>query len=807
MSHPVAITAEVLQGMPVFSSLDAATVELILQKSHVLELKPRQRVSSLGRPTKGERYCFLLGGEMAVVVDRAGRGATATEETDANDIHYVASFVPGDLFSDGYLDIPPSGNDAALDCLASTSTTLLASPATLLAEIFRRNAIWASQLANAVAASRRRFLSHQDPTRQVVQDFFLRHGLGAGRRVRVSEMAQCLDCDKCERACASRHGHARMARAHAQLGRLTFQRLCLNCTEQSCLAACAFDAMTVGHAGEIRIGDACNGCGACARKCPYGAIEIVEVPYTATDFPSPVPVSSGDGRTARPGLFVAGDVLGPRTLKLAIAEAKCAADAMQVRRLGPNEHAVLDAIIIGAGIAGIAAAKRCSERKLRFLVVERSSVLSEAAARVAPTLPVQPGTEVLAVGATDQGHLRVDVAQGIYLAQNVLVCTGKPAPGQPPFIGRTGIPMIEPGSKEMAAYIASRGTHALATKCDNCAGYPDRACERACPTNSLVEVSPQDLFFARGAERGVERSFSGVAFVEGVAEHRARTSQQNRSMWTLFAVALVLALVTVGLESLLRRVLPEHSVAGMVGAKLGSTDPIWFKSGRGYGHWLGYVGTGFMLATLFYPLRTRLGVLKSWGAQSTWLTFHLWVGFIGATLVTYHAAFKLDRWVALACYAMWTVVLSGAIGRYLYGTIHSGVSLAEFEREALNRNMSWRPTFQNLRARGIGILTAAAEKPGPIYTELFVMFWHELRDLSILLWLRFFGLAHIPSRSVRRANLRYLSDIAVHRRARRNLESARRLLRYWNWVHILLTIAMFVLSAFHITYGFMYKAV
>jgi hypothetical protein len=294
--------------------------------------------------------------------------------------------------------------------------------------------------------------------------------------------------------------------------------------------------------------------------------------------------------------------------------------------------------------------------------------------------------------------------------------------------------------------------------------------------------------------------------VEGVAEHRART-KPHRTAWTVFAAALVLALVAVGLESFLRRVLPEHSVVGMVRTWLGTTDPVWFKSGRGYGHWLGYVGTAFMLATLLYPLRTRCGVLKSWGVQSTWLTFHLWVGFIGAALVTYHAAFKLDRWVALACYAMWTVVLSGAIGRYLYGTIHSGIGLLEFEREALSRSTAWQLATRNLRVRGVRVLTADAEKPGPIYTELFVMLWHELRDFILLLWLRFFGLSDLPGRSVRRANLQYLSDLAFHRRARRNLESARRLLRSWNWVHIVLTITMFVLSGFHIAYGFMYKAV
>jgi hypothetical protein len=214
-----------------------------------------------------------------------------------------------------------------------------------------------------------------------------------------------------------------------------------------------------------------------------------------------------------------------------------------------------------------------------------------------------------------------------------------------------------------------------------------------------------------------------------------------------------------------------------------------------------------MLATLCYPLRTRLGMLKSWGVQSSWLTFHLWVGFIGATLVTYHAAFKLDRWVALACYAMWVVVLSGAIGRYLYGMIHSGIGLAEFEREALSRNLTVRRATRGLRVRAVRLLTAEAEKPGPLVTELFIMLWHELRDFAILQWVRLAGLSHLPTRSARRATLRYLSDLAAHSRARRYLESAKRLLRYWNWIHILLTIIMFVLSGFHITYGFMYKAV
>jgi hypothetical protein len=358
----------------------------------------------------------------------------------------------------------------------------------------------------------------------------------------------------------------------------------------------------------------------------------------------------------------------------------------------------------------------------------------------------------------------------------------------------------------MASYAASRGTHAIGIKCDNCAGYADRACVRACPTASLIELDPRELFFEPNPDGSASRVFSSVAFVEGVTEHRARR-RKHRTLTAVVSAALVLALVAIGVECFLRRALPEHSAIGLARAWLGDRDPIWYSSGKGFGHWLGYVGTGFMLSTLLYPLHTRCGFLKSLGAQSSWLTVHLWVGFIGATLVTYHAAFKLDRWVALACYAMWTVVLSGAIGRYLYGMVHSGIGLVELEREALGRSLVRETAHASLRGSALKLMAAEVPKVGSIWTEAFVMLWHELRDFGLLFWLRFAGLSQIADRRQRRETLQYLADMASHRRARRYLESARRLLRYWNWVHIIITFAMFVLAGFHIVYGFMYKAV
>lgn len=804
------MTAETLGAQPLFASLHAAAIEQILRSGEVIRLQARQRLSGLVDPAAvaglGERYCFVLAGEVAIVLDDDHSDQAEPRSTAPGRTEHVGSFRVGELFSDGFLPSGgPAGTGPRVDCVASTRAVLLAVRTSTVAALMQQYPDWAGRLSRAMGTARQLFLRHQEPTRRLVQDFYFRHGYGASRRVRVSETSRCFDCDKCEAACAKRHGQARMSRSHAQLGRLAFQQFCVDCKEQPCLQACATGAMVVLETGTVAIGEACNGCGACARKCPYGAIRIVEIPYRSTDFSSPVPLCRQGGATSVPGLFVVGDAAGRRSTKQTIHDAKEAVDAMRCGNPGAaQEGTLLDVVIVGAGLAGTTAAQRCRERGLRFVVLEKATALSAKAARLASQLPIGAGMEVLGIGPASSGLLRVDMVRGSYWAANVLLCTGSSA--EPSLLRRAGAVMIEPGAPAMAAYAASRGTHAVGIKCDNCAGHADRACVQACPTASLIELEPRELFFESGGQLDGAPVFSGVAFVEGVIEHRARRRPKGL-LSAVLAAGAVLALVVLGLECFLRRALPEHSVLGMLRGSVGSADPVWYSSGKGFGHWLGYVGTGFMLATLFYPLRTRCGLLKGWGAQSSWLTLHLWVGVIGATLVTYHAAFKLDRWVALACYAMWTVVLSGAIGRYLYGMIHSGIGLAELEREALSRSFSRWPARTSLGSHALKLLSAELAGPGRIYTEVFVMLWHELRDFAILGWLRVAGLRSISDARQRRETLRYLVDIAAQRRAHRYLESARRLLRYWNWIHIVLTIAMFVLSGFHITYGFMYKAV
>jgi Fe-S-cluster-containing hydrogenase component 2 len=620
-----AVTVESLRALPIFADLPSPALDQLLRGSQVRRLGRGQCLSSLARET-GESYCFVLSGIVSIAID----GAAPARRGDDGPVEYIGSFAKGDLFSDGFLDCPPGAGEPVLDCKASTPVTLLAASRTTLGETMARNTAWSTRLRQQIAAARNHFLSQQEPTRRLVQDFFLRHGFASSSLVRVSQTDRCLDCNKCLEACAKRHGSARGLRADLHLGRLAIQKVCRQCVDRPCLASCKVAALVVDEQGEIRVSEQCTGCGVCARACPHGAILFVR---------------SMDGGRA----------------------------------------------------------------------------------------------------------------------------------------------------------------HQRAIKCDHCAGFPNRACFNACPTGALLELSPQELFTeSRPGSNGSARNFSGVAFLEGVAEHRAR--QTHRAARILVSALLFLALAAIGLESFLRRTLPEHSFQAHLQQWLGMADPISFSSGKGLGHWLGYIGTSFMLLTFLYPLHTRLGLLKDVGAQSTWLTVHLWVGFIGATLVTCHAAFKLDRWVGLSCISMWIVVASGAIGRYLYGKVHSGLGLTDFETASLARSTA-AIVGQHPQSRVMRMLTPEAQGATQSHGLLVVMLWHELRDFALLLWLRLAGLPDIPDGKSRRLVVQFLSDRAAQGRTRCYLESAKKMLRHWNWVHIILTVIMFALAGVHIAYGFMYKAV
>ena len=97
----------------------------------------------------------------------------------------------------------------------------------------------------------------------------------------------------------------------------------------------------------------------------------------------PFPVVGDDGSTRMPGLHVVGDLTGVPLLKFSLDSGarvveRIAAD-LAVRRGRDRDDAMLDLVIIGAGVSGMAAAMEARARGLRFEVLEASARFSTLA--------------------------------------------------------------------------------------------------------------------------------------------------------------------------------------------------------------------------------------------------------------------------------------------------------------------------------------------------------------------------------------------------------------------------------------------
>ena len=93
-----------------------------------------------------------------------------------------------------------------------------------------------------------------------------------------------------------------------------------------------------------------------------------------------LPEARSDGSTNVPGASISGDLTGIPLLKFALDSgaraAAAAAEFAAAEKNGPGGEAVLDLVIIGAGVSGMAAAVEARKRGLRFEILEATEPFS-----------------------------------------------------------------------------------------------------------------------------------------------------------------------------------------------------------------------------------------------------------------------------------------------------------------------------------------------------------------------------------------------------------------------------------------------
>jgi len=102
----------------------------------------------------------------------------------------------------------------------------------------------------------------------------------------------------------------------------------------------------------------------------------------------------------------------------------------------------------------------------------------------------------------------------------------------------------------------------------------------------------------------------------------------------------------------------------------------------------GLVGGLMMLVILVYALRKRVKFLRRMGDIKYWYYFHFIFGVVGPVLIVLHTSFairSINGGVAL--FAMFSIVLSGFIGRYIYTRASYGLRAVEQDLIVVTRQL------------------------------------------------------------------------------------------------------------------------
>jgi hypothetical protein len=228
--------------------------------------------------------------------------------------------------------------------------------------------------------------------------------------------------------------------------------------------------------------------------------------------------------------------------------------------------------------------------------------------------------------------------------------------------------------------------------------------------------------------------------------------------------------------------------------------PLLRQSGS-LGHLFGIVGSLFMLLLLLYSIRKRFRFARQWGNLNTWLNVHIFLGITGPLFVLFHTVLKFSGIVSIAFWSMTLVVLSGVVGKYIYGLIPRSLSGMELNRI-------------ELEAEEIGLTFEMRKLIPPLHP-----FWKHLADVDnldhkpslldpLLLFLEPVKLRHRFSRLLKGfegidgKKRRKLLSLIVKRqmisRKAKLLQQTLKVVHYWHLLHKPFVIIMFLILIIHV---------
>jgi hypothetical protein len=234
--------------------------------------------------------------------------------------------------------------------------------------------------------------------------------------------------------------------------------------------------------------------------------------------------------------------------------------------------------------------------------------------------------------------------------------------------------------------------------------------------------------------------------------------------------------------------------------------------GHPFGHWLGIIGTVFMVSTeVLYSLRKRTSWFR-FGPVRHWLSLHIFTGIVGPFMVLMHTAFEFRGLAGFTMAITVVVVVSGFFGRYLYTAIpHSLAGAAATANDltvAVNRVQQGLQQLAAKRSLAVqSLVEADARRKRQARGDWSLVLFRGWDD-----W-RYRSQLRGQIRKLEKTEKRKLGDVERLLTRRRALErqmrmmrAARRLLSAWHIAHVPMGVVLFGSAAVHIAATVFFRA-
>lgn len=261
--------SQLLRSIPLFAGIPDEAIELLRQRADLITKRPGEVLFELGAPSDS---LYVIRTGTLKLLRRDGRVIGYRSQGEVLGEFGLITGTPRTATCTAYEHPKKERRDREQLALRvelvridrALFDELCALAPTLQAEVTRR--------AQESAAGYVEALDRQvtDTSR------FGALGLAQGRRLMLVDLEQCTFCGDCVDACGESHrdGVPRLALDGPRLGKYLIPRSCRDCADPVCLIGCPVGSIHRGRGGEIVIESWCIGCGLCAARCPYEAIEM-----------------------------------------------------------------------------------------------------------------------------------------------------------------------------------------------------------------------------------------------------------------------------------------------------------------------------------------------------------------------------------------------------------------------------------------------------------------------------------------------------------------------------------------------------